>query len=108
MTCITVARADPQQLWQDHAQSVDWYRKAAEQGYTTAQMNLGIKYARGEGVPQDYFEARKWLSLAIAGGALSAKRALEYFAEGMSREQIAAGDRSALEWRDAHSHNAAP
>jgi hypothetical protein len=92
---------------QDDAKSVEWYLKAADQGYAKAQMALGVKYARGEGVPQDYVEASKWLSLAIASGARDAQRALEHFSIRMSRDQIAAGERSAESWRAAHIQNTA-
>ncbi len=39
---------------QDHKEAVKWYRKAAEQGYVFAQENLGIMYAVGLGVAQDW------------------------------------------------------
>jgi len=32
-----------------------------------AQLNLGLLYAAGNGVPQDDVEAFKWLELAFAG-----------------------------------------
>ena len=38
------------------------FRKAAEQGDGDAQFNLGLMYAKGKGVPQDYVEAYKWYS----------------------------------------------
>lgn len=53
---------------QAHAEAVKWYRKAAEQGYVNAQYNLGICYANGEGVPQDYVEAAKWYRKAANQG----------------------------------------
>ncbi len=34
-------------------EAVRWYRLAAEQGYVSAQTNLGVMYATGEGVTQD-------------------------------------------------------
>jgi uncharacterized protein len=45
---------------QDYAEAVKWYRKAADQGVTAAQSNLGLMYAQGLGVAQDYAEAVKW------------------------------------------------
>ena len=45
---------------QDHAEAVNWYRLAAEQGYAWAQNKLGVRYADGEGVTQDHAEAVKW------------------------------------------------
>src|ERR1035441_2202299 len=38
---------------QDFPQAAIWFRKAAEQGHTGAQINLGTAYSRGLGVPQD-------------------------------------------------------
>ena len=32
-----------------------------------AQLNLGLLYASGTGVPQDNIEALKWLDLALVG-----------------------------------------
>ena len=45
-----------------------WNRKAAEQGYALAQINLGLCYAKGEGVPQDQVEAVKWFRKAAEQG----------------------------------------
>lgn len=41
-----------------------WYRKAAEQGLSEAQNNLGVLYKDGQGVAQDYEEAARWFLLA--------------------------------------------
>ena len=40
------------------------FRLSAEQGYVEAQFNLGMMYADGQGVAEDYTEAIKWLKLA--------------------------------------------
>jgi hypothetical protein len=49
---------------------------AAEEGYVPAQAALGMMYANGQGVQQDYVEAGKWWSKAAAGGhALAAANA---------------------------------
>jgi uncharacterized protein len=45
-----------------------WYRKAADQGIANAQYNLGVFYANGHGVPQDYVEAVKWYRKAADQG----------------------------------------
>lgn len=39
---------------------MDWFRRAAEQGYTPAEYVLGLRYMNGEGVPQDYAQAVIW------------------------------------------------
>ena len=44
-------------------------QELAEQGDADAQSGLGVMYATGVGVPQDYTEAVKWLRLAAEKGA---------------------------------------
>lgn len=48
-------------------------RLAAGQGDVHAQYNLGLMYANGTGVPQDYNEAAKWFRLAAEQGHASAQ-----------------------------------
>ena len=43
-----------------YSEAVKWYRKSAEQGYASAQDNLGDMYQYGYGVSQDFSEAVKW------------------------------------------------
>ena len=38
----------------------------AEQGHAEAPYILGVMYADGRGVPQDYVEAHMWLNLAAS------------------------------------------
>jgi TPR repeat protein len=38
-----------------------WFEKAADQGSAWAQMNLGLLYVRGQGVPLDNTKAIFWL-----------------------------------------------
>ena len=45
-----------------------WYRLAAEQGDASAQFNLGIMYANGQGVLKDDAEAMRWYRLAAEQG----------------------------------------
>ena len=40
----------------------------ASQGVAVSQYNLGVMYANGEGVPQDYAEAVRWYRLAADQG----------------------------------------
>ncbi len=51
---------------QRYPEAVKWYTKAAQQGDADAQCRLGLMYANGRGVPQDYVQAYKWLNLAAA------------------------------------------
>ncbi|MGL5225819.1 MAG: tetratricopeptide repeat protein [Aeromonas sp.] len=46
---------------------------AAEQGNAAAQFNLGVMYAEGQGVAQDYQQAVAWYQKAAAQGNASAQ-----------------------------------
>ncbi len=72
---------------------------AAAQGYAEAQRNLGVMYAKGEGVPQDYVQARMWVNLAAAQGNEQARKAVDLLAEKMTPAQIAEAQRLAREWK---------
>ena len=39
-------------------------QKSADQGYAPAQVNLGILYSKGQGVPQDVAQAYMWFDIA--------------------------------------------
>jgi TPR repeat protein len=56
---------------------VAFQKKCAQEGSPSAQYQLGLRYLKGEGVPKDLAEARKWLSLAAKDGHSYAKRKLE-------------------------------
>ena len=44
----------------DDKLAVEYLRRAAGQGYSNAQLDLGWMYTQGKGVEQDYAEAYKW------------------------------------------------
>ena len=72
-TSADLAYATGEGVPQDFAEAVRWYRLAAEQGYASAQNNLGLAYATGEGVPQDFAEAVRWFRRAAEQGLASAQ-----------------------------------
>ena len=73
-----------------------WYRLAAEQSAASAQFNLGVMYANGEGIPQDYQEAAKWNRLAAEQGHASAQNNLGFmYGEG---EGVAQDYQEAVKW----------
>ena len=49
------------------------YKKAAEQGKTSAQLNLGMMYISGRGIRQNLPEGVKWLNKAADQGDATAK-----------------------------------
>jgi len=53
---------------QDDKQALYWYRKAAEQGSSEAQYNLGVMYLKGQGVRQSKIVAKEWFKKACANG----------------------------------------
>ena len=54
----------------EYSERPKWIRLAAEQGYASAQTNLGFLYQNGNwGLPQDYQEAIKWFVLAAKQGS---------------------------------------
>jgi len=52
----------------DYATALRLYRRLADQGKPSAQHNLGVMYAKGEGVPQNHAEAVKWYRRAADQG----------------------------------------
>lgn len=54
-------------------EAAEWYRKAAEQGLSEAQNNLGVMLKDGQGVAQDYEEAVRWFMLAARQGNVLAQ-----------------------------------
>ena len=57
----------------DYTQAARLFRPLAEQGSASAQFNLGMMYAKGQGVQQDYQAALKWYRRAAEQGNASAQ-----------------------------------
>jgi len=57
----------------DEVKAVEWFQKAADQGYPKAQYNLGLMYETGWIVMQDYYQAFKWFRKAAGKGYLLAQ-----------------------------------
>lgn len=53
---------------EDHAEAVNWYRKAAERGLAAAQDKLGWMYENGWGTRRDYAQAAAWYRKAAEQG----------------------------------------
>ncbi len=83
----------------DYATALKEWRPLAEQGDAIAQYNLGLMYANGRGVPQDYAQAHLWANLAAAQGHELARKARGLLAEKMTHAQIVDAQRLAREWK---------
>ncbi len=57
----------------DYATALREWKPLAEQGYASAQSNLGLMYDKGLGVLQDYKTAVKWYKLAAEQGYAKAQ-----------------------------------
>ena len=81
---------------EDDAEAVKWYRKAAGQGDAMAQSNLGRMYEVGEGVPEDKIEAVKWYRKAAEQGLVTAQFNLGIMYD--SGSGIPEDDAEAVKW----------
>jgi TPR repeat protein len=61
---------------QDYVEGATWYRKAAEQGLSAAQYNLGDAHSSGKGVTQDHAQAAFWYCKAAEQGSAAAQYSL--------------------------------
>ena len=52
----------------DYASALKEWHPLAEQGHVIAQTKLGVMFQQGNGVPQDFQEAVRWLTLAAEQG----------------------------------------
>jgi len=67
----------------DDVRAAELFRQAARQGNRHAQYQLGLLYARGAGVKQDFGEAKNWLYKAAMAGHPKAQYHLgEMYARG--------------------------
>jgi hypothetical protein len=78
-----------------------WFQRAAEQGHPVAKLFLGVMYAEGRGVPQDYDRAHMWFSLAAAQGEQKAVKALDMAERRMTPAQIAEAQKLARDRKPA-------
>lgn len=55
----------------DYPRAVNWFRKSAAQEHAQAQIQLGICYGFGLGIPLDEVEAVKWFRKAAEAGSVN-------------------------------------
>ncbi len=63
---------------------------------------LGMMYSVGRSVPTDLVAAHKWFNLAAMRGKQEAARHRREIASEMTEAEIAAAQRAARSWLDAH------
>ena len=83
--------------------SLESLRVRAEAGDAAAQYSLSSMYRPGQGVPQDYVQAHRWMNVAASG--VNGYRQAEYLNSRdaltgeMTPAQIAEAQRLAREWK---------
>ena len=75
------------------------FRLLAEQGHTEAQMNLGIMYSQGQGVPKDDVQAYGWYTLAAGQGDDLATKFQTLLEKSMTPDQNAEAQQLARAWK---------
>lgn len=60
----------------DYATALSIWRPLAESGDPASQFNLGMMYARGDGVPEDFAQAADWFRKAAEQGQVEAQARL--------------------------------
>ena len=74
-----------------------WYRKSAEQGDAGAQYNLGLMYAKGQGVLQDNVYAHMWWNIAGSTRVAIAIKNRDIVAKKMTASDISEAQKLARE-----------
>ncbi len=82
----------------DYDTALREFRLLAEQGHAQAQVNLGIIYSQGRGVPKDSVQAYRWYTLAADQGDDLAEKFKDHLAKSMTLDQLAEAQRLAREW----------
>jgi TPR repeat protein len=81
----------------DYGEAAKCNRLAAAQGIASAQASLGVMYANGQGVAQDYVRAHMWLNLSGASGDALGTTNRDIIAARMTPQQIAEAQTMARE-----------
>ena len=80
-------------------QAVEWYRRAADQGYAAAQLNLSTLYFNGSGVPKDGKLAYLWCLVSRAQGNMNAQKNVDTIGKTLSAEQRTEVQALARAWK---------
>jgi localization factor PodJL len=76
-----------------------WFEEAAKRGVVDSQFNLGMLYARGLGVSQDFAESYKWFAIAAAHGDKDAAKARDDVAKSIEATQMSEVKEKLASWQ---------
>jgi hypothetical protein len=91
----------------DYAHAVEMYQVASSWAYKTAQYNLGVMYARGEGVAVDLPRAMAWMTLAAERGDKQYVQARDVIASNLDKDGLATAEKIVQELIPTHGDAAA-
>ena len=94
--------ADPIKAWEaydsgDYTTALNIFNELAAQGDSSAQYNLGMMYAFGQGVDQNNAYAHMWWGCAAMSGDSDAASYRNFLAKDMSSEDIQKSNKLARE-----------
>ena len=75
-------------LNREYTHAIDMYQVAASWAYKPAEYNLGVMYARGQGIPVDLARAMAWMTLAAERGDSGYVRARNVVRASLTPEQV--------------------
>ena len=81
----------------DYAHAIEMYQVAASWAFKPAEYNLGVMYARGQGVPVDMPRAMAWMALAAERNELHYVDAREAVYAELTKEQF---EQANVIWRE--------
>ena len=93
------AAATPsQRLGIAYVEALKWLTLAAKQGLPQAQYSLGLMYATGSGIPEDFIAAHFWWTVATERGSDHARNKLLLLEGVMTETSLKEARRLAIEW----------
>jgi len=81
----------------DSSEAVDWWLKAAVQGFPPAEYDLGLAYGRGDGVPEDKEMGSQWCRRA-ADAKLPVAEDFEGIAYALGKTSVTQNYSEAFRW----------
>ena len=81
----------------DYTTALGEWTPLAEQGNTYAPGNLGVMYAKGQGVIEDHVFAHMWLNIAVLSGNTKASKNRDVVAGWMTPADLSAAKKLARE-----------
>ncbi|MDT8274259.1 MAG: tetratricopeptide repeat protein, partial [Desulfomonilia bacterium] len=85
----------------DVSLAASYFLRAAQQGNSNAQYNIGRLHAYGTGVPQNFVIAYMWLELSASMNNASSLALQAKLKEIMTPEEIREAQKLAREWRQS-------